>query len=321
MNIRISRDLDEAGRVWNELWPAGDIFSRWDARVCFQQSFGRPVHFIIAESGGRPAGFVGLSRIDEEGSFGQFPGATWKGRTWFEQNRIPAGSDITRMILWEAVPDGSSLRYLVEDSAGAVPGSTLDETGYLFRPPLYGFDFNRYWGGFSGKSRKKIGREIDALGDLEYSHDGLSPSDIEWMFETNRAVFGPDSFFDDPRFLSGFEKMLSLLAENGMLHVLTVRSGGRRAAVDAGAVCGGRYTVLAGATGHEFPGIAKAMNLEQIRWSCSMRFDSVDFLCGDFGWKERFHLEPRPLYILNKAASGEPVETVRERKSDLVIAS
>jgi len=68
------------------------------------------------------------------------------------------------------------------------------------------------------------------------------------------------------------------------------------AAVDIGAVHNRRYTVLAGGTNPECMGVAKLINFHHLEWSCSKRFESVDFLCGDFGWKERFKLHPSPLY-------------------------
>jgi CelD/BcsL family acetyltransferase involved in cellulose biosynthesis len=197
---------------------------------------------------------------------------------------------------------------------------SIDETGYILRPPKFGFEFERYWGLFSGKSRKKINREIHGLGTLEYMYEGWTPGDIEWMIDMNKANFGDNSYFDDPRFLEGFEKMLSVLSEMKRLHVSSVSVGGRLAAVDVGAVFNGRYTVLAGAADPEFPGIAKAINLSHIRWGCSNRFEQIDFLCGDFGWKERFHLEPRPLFTSTRNVfdSLKPVST--ERKASCVPA-
>jgi hypothetical protein len=300
MDIRTSCDLEEAGRVWRELWQADDIFGCWEARDCFRKTFGRRHYFIIAESSGRPAGLLGLSHIEEGDYYGQYPGETWKGRTWFEQNRIPAVSGEVRRMLWEAAPARTMLRYVEPDYGGWFPECSFDETGYLFHPPAFGFDFDRYWSLFSGKSRKKIAREIESLGVLEYSQDDASPGDVDWMFETNRANFGPDSFFDDPRFLEGFEGLLSFLSEKDRLVITTVRTGGRLAAVDVGALYGRHYTLLAGATDPEMRGIAKAINLFHIRWGCGRRLERVDFLCGDFGWKERFHLEPRPLFNVVK---------------------
>jgi CelD/BcsL family acetyltransferase involved in cellulose biosynthesis len=70
--------------------------------------------------------------------------------------------------------------------------------------------------------------------------------------------------------------------------------------VDIGAIWNQTYTVLAGGTHSDFPGVAKLINFHHIEWACRQRFKEVDFLCGEFNWKNRFHLTARPLYrILN----------------------
>jgi hypothetical protein len=66
--------------------------------------------------------------------------------------------------------------------------------------------------------------------------------------------------------------------------------------VDVGTVWNESSTVLAGGVNPGFPGVAKLINLHHLEWACQNRMKSVDFLCGDYGWKERFHLSPRPLY-------------------------
>jgi hypothetical protein len=50
-----------------------------------------------------------------------------------------------------------------------------------------------------------------------------------------------------------------------------------------------------------------------------MRFEQIDFLCGDFGWKERFHLEPRQLFMSSKVAFEESTEGFMERKPDRAV--
>ncbi len=297
MIIRTSNDIEEAERIWNILWPQEDIFGCWQVRKCFNDSYARPPVFLIAETAGRPAGLLPLSWIEEERYYGFFPGESWKGRTWLEQNRVLASSpDLTRE-LWNAAPSRTRIRYLNEGTAARLSRVKIDETGYLFHPSRYRFDFENYWQCFSGKSRKRLGREIESFEQLSRGWSRDESGDIEWMLETNLTQFGGDSYFDDPRFTRGFESMLSFLSNEGMLRVATVTVGGRLAAVDVGALYNNRYWVLAGAASPEFRGIAKAINLFHIEAGCRERFDRIDFLCGDFGWKERFHLEPRPLYI------------------------
>jgi hypothetical protein len=46
------------------------------------------------------------------------------------------------------------------------------------------------------------------------------------------------------------------------------------------------------------------INFHHMTWACHQRLDLVDFLCGDFGWKERFHLTARPLYQVRNDDAG-----------------
>ncbi len=135
--------------------------------------------------------------------------------------------------------------------------------------------------------------------------------DVDWMLKANIATFNHHSYFHNPRFLKGFEAMLSFLAKHGMLRVTTIRINGRRAAVDVGAVYKNRYTVLAGATDQEFPGIAKKINLFHLKWGFKQHFEMIDFLCGDFGWKARFHFLPRPLYLASKMVASASVSDAK----------
>lgn len=303
MKLRVCSDLEEGEQLWRALWNHEHLFDLWEVRMCFQRAFGRPMHFVVAETRLRPVGMLALSWIPETQCFGCFPGETWQGRTWLEQNRIPAENPSVREALWEAAPENSEIRYLHPDFAAALSDATIDEEGFLFKPRVHGFDIKSYWGLFSHKSRRLLRREIERFESMGsrfvLDHEG----DIPWMFEINLAKLKERSYFRDPRFLEGFEAMLSFLARNRMLRVTTIRIKGKRAAVDVGAVFHNRYVVLAGATDPEFLGIAKMINLFHIEWGCSQQFEEIDFLCGDFGWKRRFHLLPRPLYMVERSSA------------------
>lgn len=247
-------------------------------------------------------GLLPLSRTDDPGDFGFFPGELWAGKTWLEQNEITARDLRVAEALLDHVPGPAHLRYMPHSPLLAeCRDLSVDEIGYLFLPGRYRHDFNAYMAEFSTKSRKKIGREIDALTapGIAFRHDDIR--DVDHFFRLNLGAFGGRSYFSDPRFLKSFEKLIAWLFANDMLRITTVLIGGRIAAVDVGALLatprsGAAYTVLAGGTDPEFPGIAKRINFHHMEWACSMQLDQVDFLCGDFGWKERFHLTPRPLY-------------------------
>lgn len=297
IRIRECTDIEECRRLWKQFWPAGSVFDIWEFRDCFNRSFNRPSNFLIAEQDNRIQGMLPLSWIDEEQYFAFFPGETWQGKTWLEQNKIPAADPRIREDLLAGIPKPAHLRYLSQESIDAdSPTAEIDETGYIFFPSRYNYSFLSYTQQLSKKFRKNCDREASVMmaSGISFRHDDVS--DLDLLFQMNIDAFGEKSYFFDPRFLNSFEHLVQWLLDNSMLRITTVIIGGKTAAVDIGAVCGRHYTVLAGGTNPEFMGVAKIINLHHIEWSCTERLEAVDFLCGDFGWKERFHLSPRPLY-------------------------
>ncbi|MBL7219340.1 MAG: GNAT family N-acetyltransferase [Phycisphaerae bacterium] len=306
MRINIVADLDRCQQVWQRLVFAQSLFDLWEIRACFQEQYGHRPRFLVAEDGSGVHGLLALSEIEDHGYCGCFPGETWGGKTWLEQNRIIADTAEVRQQLLEACPAGTHLRYLVAGGDESEQICDIDETGYLFHPAEYDHCFETYLAAFSGKSRKRLRRELAELEDLgvAYRHD--DPRDIDRLFDLNLQAFGGRSYFADERFLSAFRAMAKLLSDRGRLRITTVILGGAVAAIDMGAVYRGAYTVLAGGTDMRFPGVAKLINLHHIEWACQQRFHAVDFLCGDFGWKERFHLTARPLYQIRSDKASIP---------------
>jgi hypothetical protein len=302
MKIRVSEDLEECRKLWT-MNPPTCLFDMWMIREAFALSFHRNPYFIVAEQGRTVSGLLPLSWIEENDCFGYFPGETWHGKTWLEQNKLWATGYETAQALLDAVPDNAYLRYMISEPWHSSEDPLCeDEEGYLFYPGRYGYDSQQYWLEFSRKSRKQLAREMATLSarGLSFRCDHLPDADV--MFRMNLESFWEHSYFKDPRFLGAFESLINRLYTNGMLRITTVLLGGKIAAVDIGAVWNNTYTVLAGGTHRDFPGVAKLINFHHMDWACEKRFDSVDFLCGDFGWKKRFHLAVRPLYEIRVPA-------------------
>ncbi len=297
LKVDVCKDLEEARRIWQRHWPHECLFDLWPVRNCFQSQFNHKPYFLVASENRQFRGMLALSWIDEEQYFGHFPGEVWHGKTWLEQNKILASDPEVFSILVNHIPAASKLRYLTDDPhlAGG-SAAVIDEIGYLFYPQQYGYSFEAYLQCFSGKTRKKMRSELNRLtaGGVSYRYDCFE--DVAHMFRMNLESFKEESYFDDVRFLRAFENLVAWLHANKMLRVTTVLIGGRMAAVDVGAVWNQTYTVLAGGTQPDFPGVAKLINFHHIEWACQQQFKAVDFLCGEFNWKNRFHLTARPLY-------------------------
>lgn len=300
VEIQICEDPVECAHIWKEAWPRECFFDLWEVRNFFASSYKRQPYFLVAREQEKIKGILALSRIDGSRSYAHFPGETWRGKTWLEQNKIPASSPQVFTALLNSVPGPTKLRYLTRES---VPIETtpvaVDEVGYLFFPGMYNFSFQNYMQEFSGKSRKKLAREFAELEKNGVAYRYNHTDDINCLFRMNLESYGELSYFYEPSFLDSFEKLVVWLHQKKMLRTTTLMLGGTVAAVDIGAIWNNSYTVLAGATNPEFQGVAKMINFHHLEWSCLQHLKVVDFLCGDFGWKQRFHLAARPLYEMN----------------------
>jgi len=297
--LRVVRGLMECRELWNRLVPAERVSDLWDVRECFHRQYERELHFLVVEDSGEVVGFLPLSRVGETRCMVYFPGETWQGKTWLEQNRFMAKNDSAYNLMMDFLKDGGfsyHVRYLLFPDSLSGDECTVDETGYLFHPPDFDFELENYFAVFSGKSRKRIRREIDALDQRKLTMRFDCTQDFEVLIRMNLDRFQGYSYFADSRFTEGFRNLMQYFADRGWLRITTVLIDDEIAAVDMGCIFGKTYTVLAGGTNARFPGIAKYINLYHMRWACEERLEEVDFLCGDFLWKSRFHLLPRPLY-------------------------
>ncbi len=308
--VNVFQDPDICRQLWERFWPKECIFDLWPLRACFMKHYQRPLFFILAGREHQESRLLALTWIEEEGVFGHFPGETWQGKTWLEQNKIPGTGRQSLQMLLNSLPDKCFIRYI--DDGFLPPWKSvvsIDEIGYLFFPKKYNFSFEDYKNEIPRKSRKKIDREINQLHaqKVVFRHNNLS--DVKQMFDMNLSAFGERSYFHDPRFFNAFVDLITFLEQKNLLRLTSVTIGGRLAAVDVGAIWKNTYTILAGGTNPDFPGVAKLINFHHIEWACHQRLSVVDFLCGDFNWKSRFRLNPRPLYKICSEHVDEVVES------------
>ena len=301
IDIKYIDDLRLCRQIWQSVWPVENIFDNWEVRYCFERSYNRPPCFIVAEDGGTTLGLLALSWVEEDGRFCHFPGEIWSGKTWLEQNRIIFKNRDIALSLLEKIEGDFHIRYLTPDSVFSNGCDfEADEKAYMFYPGHYNYSFNEYLNQFSGKSRKKIFSELSKLEAKKITYHYNRLEDIDHLFRMNLSNFGLNSYFHDNRFLRAFEYLIEWLSKEGYLRITTVLIGGEMAAVDLGAVFEKNYTLLAGGTNPEFKGVAKLINFHHMEYACDEHLKQVEFLCGDFGWKERFHLVPSQLYQYSK---------------------
>ncbi|MGE5840097.1 MAG: GNAT family N-acetyltransferase [Deltaproteobacteria bacterium] len=282
--------------LWDKFTVRRNVTDVWEFRECFQKHFKNPLHFILLEDEQGVVGFLPLSYLEDAGKYVLFPGETWNGKTWLERTQLYMRSPEILGDLLDAAPDRTHLRYLECGETALIPYLELDEIGYLFHPPEIGFDMKNYFQRFVWKKLKAIKKEIETMIAPGCSWHTNRLTDYDIMVNISLSTFGKSSYFYDSRFTEDFREVLRFLSRNGWLRMVSLEVGGKTVAVDMAAVYRGTYVVLLGGTDPEFRGVAKAMNMQHLEFSCEQRLSKVDFLCGDFHWKKLWHLDPQPLY-------------------------
>ncbi len=302
-SLRVVTAIDECRDIWERVIPREFITDLWEVRACFHHHYKRRPKFIVAEDGRGICGMLPLSWITESECYGYFPGETWSGRTWLEQNRIFFRSHDVLKAMLSFSSSSCHLRYLSPLSGPTRITPVEDEIGYLFFPREYSYDLENYYSEFSRKSIKQLLRSVARIEDLGVSVVYDDSSDFDLMVHMNLSRFEHTSYFHDKRFKESFRSLADYLSGNGWLRFTKIIVDSVPAAVDMGCVYNGVYTLLAGGTNSDFPGVAKLINLHHLERACRERLDCVDFMCGDFTWKKLFHLAQRPLYLLTSQAA------------------
>lgn len=91
--VHVETEPGACRHLWKQVMPDDYVSDLWEVRDCFHRQFSRPLHFVVAEDAKGISGLLPLAWIDEKHTYGFFPGETWEGKTWLEQNRIYARND------------------------------------------------------------------------------------------------------------------------------------------------------------------------------------------------------------------------------------
>lgn len=296
MRKKFVKNPAECKALWNALISHRNVSDLWDFRACFQTRYASEPYFMILEDRKGIVGMAPLCYSRELERLIFYPGETWQDKTWLE--RTPLYLRDTRYLpdLLFACPEPTYLRYMDLPLAGADAGVSVDEIGYVLYPPAIHFDPSLFAGRFSTKKYKAIVKTIHAITGKDTTFHVNRIEDFDLLVDMNISRFGEYSYLSDPRFREGFRDVMFYLLHRDLLRMVSLEIDGKTRAVDLGAIFRGVYTVFIGGTDPDIPGVAKVINMHHITYACSTGLKKVDFLCGEFHWKQLWHLDPEPLY-------------------------
>ena len=112
LSVRKVENIDECRELWKRVMPSELVSDLWEVRNCFHEHYCHRPNFIVAEENNIIKGFLPLSWNEETGQYNYFPGETWEGKTWLEQNRILADSQEIIDAMIASLDGPYNLRYL-----------------------------------------------------------------------------------------------------------------------------------------------------------------------------------------------------------------
>ena len=299
-SIRVVRDLAECEALWRRLTPDEVVTDLWEVREIFHRRFQRTLHFVVLERDGGVAGFLPLCRLPETGGFCIFPGETWHGKTWIEQNRLIAQSAQDLALCARPRPARSTSATFCRSRAARKPPRCWTKSA-TFSIPQTTTTGSRPTGKPSrARPASAWAANSKPSKTRAWSISSTSRDAFERLVEMNLSRFGADSYFHDERFLGSFRDWVAFAPGQGLasnhhgLH--RGRHGGHRRGLP---LQGHVHDARGRHPRATFRGWRSSSTCTTCERACEERMREVDFLCGEFNWKDKFHLTPRPLYMFS----------------------
>lgn len=281
-DIRISRSLDEARELWENIISPRSIYDLWDFRYLFFKHFDNEPLFIIAEIAGEPVSFLPLQKSGENGRIEFF------GGFFMEDNRAVCrpGHEDSIPFLYRAVPENDLLKAIISDN------DRIKADFYEYKYVLYldrfsnGEDFIN--NNFSKKSSANLKKKIRKINELGPDIIVNNFSDLELMYEMNICSFRDESIFKIPHFPEIFKELTAQKFEPLLLSFLI---NGRVEAVSLSLCRGDYFTYLnSGTNKKDYPNLGSFLIYKNIEYALDMKKGVFDAGIEDLGWKERWHL-------------------------------
>ncbi|MCJ2123489.1 GNAT family N-acetyltransferase [Methylobacterium sp. J-077] len=319
--VRTAERLEAVGPAWTELWARSGALvfqshawvSAWWASVPDRER--RALAIVLAWRGDLLVGVLPLATVRRKGfrvlewaakDCSDFGDAVlsdrWNAelvrRMWQQASRA-GGFDLA--YLNRLLPDAAA-RALLAPAAGGVRLrlNHRDEANWRVRGP---WPTGRAWfDAQSKKTRQNYRRGQKSMGEhgpltfrLLGPEEPLGPV-LDKLTQFKRAWLATHNlpstaFYDEGS--QALPAMVQVLAETGLLHAFVLECGGALVAVSINFVQAG--TMMAFVTTYDpafergSPGMVLMM--DYIMWSIDRGLHTVDFLCGDEGFKGRFGTE------------------------------
>lgn len=285
VTISIEQDLIECKKLWDEFSPKLSLFDTWDFRFAFYKGYQFKPYFIQMLVDQEPVALLPLCFDDEQDKY------FWFGSDWHEDNQFFVKNNNLLPLLISIIPNSTSL------NAINISQESLFKYPFIADEPKFVLNLdkintlNDFLLSLKKKKRYNLKRDYERIKSLKPEIIINNFNDLDVLIKLNRKRFesrGIDTSWQDERKVTTFKEILKLPHSNPKIEIrmITVKIGDSIAGVDLMAIYNKRYYCLKGGNDiDKFPGIGNFLSQFEIEDALSLNMEKMDFLSGDFGYK------------------------------------
>lgn len=288
MELKVYKNINECGKLWNNFSLNERLFDSWAFRLCFYNRYGVQPYFIAGKEKGKIVGVIPLSFIKNEDHYTYFGG-------WFpERNAFFLKDKALLSQFLERCPDNTLVEGIATEESKYYQ-FLEDESTYYIDLSKYNADFEQYFSSFDKKKQKNIRRDLKNIPKYKVHYNRLR--DFKRLVELNIRQFDEDSMYVDKDLKESVRKIIALADKKNLLQMISVEINGKIEAVDVGILFGKWYHVITGSSNNEkISNIGKLMTVLDIKNAIAKKARFVDFLASSAYWKNQWNFDKEMLF-------------------------
>lgn len=300
VTFQVVKNETACRQIWEHLISGREIDDEWDFRYIFYRYLGIPLHFIVASVGAEPVALLALQFNSGKGVIPKSFGVTGNFLEFFggddtDSNAVivkPGFEDLVPTML-KQVDQPAVLAPLAESYTVGESSSQQYTNRYLadLKDMSELEDFLKVH--FDSKGRGKLMQQLSRL-HRNAAVEIEPTTDLQPLFQFNIDRFGSDSSFSHPYRRQVFRDLM----ERYQHDAFRVSVDGRTVAVSFALIYKNHYLGMNVGYDYSVRDLGKFVICQQIERAIQLSCDVYDSGKGDGGWKEQFHLQKIPQYML-----------------------
>jgi len=299
IDFKVISKKEKAQEIFEKFAIKQRPYDEWDFRASFNSPNDFPLYFLAGYVDNNPIGVLPLQENLEKNCLEFFGGSFMEyNGTYLDYNHKNRALDFYQECL--SIRKNLLLRDLIDGSP------TIDE--YEQYDTTYTIDLKKfkhlesYLGQkFSSKSRASLKKKIKKIEENKIEILENNFDDIDLMIDLNRKRFGTESSFEDIHQRETFH-LLMKLPWRWKMQTFVINN--QKEAVSLSLQYKKTFMyIMAGSNIEKVPNIGTYVVIKALEKSFELGMETFDAGRNPSGWKDRWHMDPTPVYRLIKNCS------------------